>query len=151
MFQSALQSIQTGDAPVSGSQIRTDQSLCVCVCVCFNRPYRAYRQGSRPCRAQKSGQDKAREQTRACVCLCVCVAQHTCPGPMPGSGLITPGCADAGGGGPLAMVRAVVGLSLSCFAVLVSRALSSCVCHTHTHTHLSFIFRFRCPYACVSH
>ncbi len=38
-------------------------------CVCFNRPYRAYRQGTRPGRAHKSGQDKAGEHRQTCVCV----------------------------------------------------------------------------------
>ncbi len=33
VIQLALQSIQTGDSPVSGSQVRTGQKVCVCVCV----------------------------------------------------------------------------------------------------------------------
>ncbi len=50
VFQSALQSIQTGGVPVSGSQIRTGQSrrteagkhMCVCVCLCRGRTALAY-------------------------------------------------------------------------------------------------------------
>ncbi len=40
--------------------------------VCFNRPYKAYRQGIRPCRAHKSGQNTA-GVCRVCVCACVCM------------------------------------------------------------------------------
>ncbi len=62
------------------------------LCVCFNRLYRAYRQGTRPCRAHKSDQDKAgvqsqeskqagraksdRDQTQKHICVCVCVGWH---------------------------------------------------------------------------
>ncbi len=62
----------------------TVHTACECMCMCFNRPYRAYRQGTRPCRAHKSGQGKAgvpRQagpiSTNACVCVCV---QGTMPG-----------------------------------------------------------------------
>ncbi len=50
--------------------------MCVCMYVCFDRPYRADRQGTSPCRAHKSGQDKAgvqRQKAYMCVCVCVCV------------------------------------------------------------------------------
>ncbi len=63
--------------------------VCVCVCVCSNRPYRANRQGTRPRRAHKSGQDKAGVQRHEsiqagkakqakCVCVCVCVCTCIC-------------------------------------------------------------------------
>ncbi len=55
--------------------------MCVCVCVTLNRPYRAYRQGTRPCRAHKSGQNKAGVQS-VCVCVCVCVPGLTCHGAL---------------------------------------------------------------------
>ncbi len=45
----------------------------VCVHVCCNRPYKAYRQGTRPCRAHKSGQGKAGVQ-----CMCVCIQGEAC-------------------------------------------------------------------------
>ncbi len=34
-FHAAIQSIQTGDSPVSGSEVRTGVCVCVCVCVCL--------------------------------------------------------------------------------------------------------------------
>ncbi len=73
----------------------TRDGLCVCVCVCvciyvcmcFSRPYRAYRQT--PCRAHKSGQDRARPGKGTgymcvcvCVCVCVCDVTHTWLSPM---------------------------------------------------------------------
>ncbi len=49
--------------------------VCACVCVCFNRPYRAYRQGTRPCRAQGI-HDRAGQCACVCVCMCTCCSDE---------------------------------------------------------------------------
>ncbi len=52
---------------VKNADSKSVVQVCMCVCVCFNWPYRADRQGTRPCRAHKS------DQCVLCVCVCVCV------------------------------------------------------------------------------